>query len=236
MHYHQEILILIKKHSGQGTKHTDLDSYLGNTNFRYPITVPLLRKILKEWSLQHKTISGEKLSSLISSLLNGTSSTEKKVGGLLLDYFPAQRTEISPNIYHEWLEHVQGWNEIDSLCQGHFTAEEMFRNWSEWKKLLTQLSKSDAIEKRRAALVLLVTPALTSGDEKLSELSLEIIERTKHEKDILITKAISWLLRCMIKYQRPVVEAYIKEHLISLPKIAVREVTTKLVTGKKQRY
>ncbi|HVD97256.1 MAG TPA: DNA alkylation repair protein [Cytophagaceae bacterium] len=232
---HQELLTLIKQHSGKGTQHTELDAYLGTSHFRYPINMPTLRKLLKTWASEHKEIKPAELATLISSLLEGESSTEKVTGGLLLDYFPAQRKQLKPALYDEWLNHVEGWSEIDALCQGHFTPEEMLEHWNEWKKTITQLSKSKNIEKRRGAMVLLVTPALQSGDEKFSTLALELFERTKHEKDILITKAISWLARCMVKHQRKALEEYLAEHKDSLPKIAVRELMVKLETGKKTK-
>lgn len=230
---HQELLRLIKDNSGQGTKHTELDAYLGNSNFRYPINIPTLRKLVKSWAFEHKDISAEALTDLIGSLVQGESSTEKIVGGLLLDYMPTQRKQLKPTLYEEWLDHIEGWSEIDSLCQGHFTPEEMLEKWPAWKKTIVKLSKSKNIGKRRASMVLLITPALNSGDERFSELSLELIERTKHEKDILITKAISWLVRCMVKHQRKVLVEYLEEHKDTLPKIAVREVMVKLETGKK---
>jgi 3-methyladenine DNA glycosylase AlkD len=67
----------------------------------------------------------------------------------------------------------------------------------------------------------------------LSETALMIVDKLKDEEKILITKAISWLLRSMVKYNRDAVEAYIKHHASSLPRIALRETLVKLETGKK---
>lgn len=47
--FHQEILNLIQQQAGKPTQHTFLDGYLGNSNPRYPINVPTLRKIAKSW-------------------------------------------------------------------------------------------------------------------------------------------------------------------------------------------
>jgi|GEM_PF-6222313 len=46
---HQELLDEIIKASGKATKHTFLDSYLGNSNPRYPISNPKLRNVAKTW-------------------------------------------------------------------------------------------------------------------------------------------------------------------------------------------
>lgn len=53
------------------------------------------------------------------------------------------------------------------------------------------------------------------------------------EKHVMITKAISWLLRSLIKYHKNEVTVYLKKNSLTLPKIAVREVRRKLETGKK---
>jgi 3-methyladenine DNA glycosylase AlkD len=70
-------------------------------------------------------------------------------------------------------------------------------------------------------------------DEDMSSVAFKCIERLKSEKHVMITKAISWLLRSMIKHYRKEVTDYLKKNSDTLPKIAVRETTRKLETGKK---
>jgi len=62
---------------------------------------------------------------------------------------------------------------------------------------------------------------------------LKNVEKLKTEKDVLITKAISWVLRSMILTNPEVVREYLEKNKDSLPRIALREATTKLLTGKK---
>ena len=49
---------------------------------------------------------------------------------------------------------------------------------------------------RRAALVLLTAPVRSSDDPCFRELAFEVIERTQHERSILLTKAISGSVSC----------------------------------------
>jgi 3-methyladenine DNA glycosylase AlkD len=72
-----------------------------------------------------------------------------------------------------------------------------------------------------------------SDDARLSDLSFALIERLKGERDILITKAVSWLLRNLTLRHKQEVAAYLKANGASLPPIAVRETTRKLKTGTK---
>jgi 3-methyladenine DNA glycosylase AlkD len=231
--HHKEILALIKARSGKGTQHTDLDSYLGNSHPRYPIAVPVLRTIARAWMLEHKSMSHVELSNVLSSLAAGKSGTEKSMVGTLLDYATAEQKGFSPKLLDEWLGHLIGWAEVDSLCTGKYSATEVPRNWKAWQPLLRKFSKSDNIQKRRASIVLLCSPLSKASSPALAETGFENIDRLKHEKEVLITKAISWLLRSMIKHHRTQVEDYVNENLDSLPKIAIRETLQKLKTGKK---
>ena len=72
-----------------------------------------------------------------------------------------------------------------------------------------------------------------SDDSRLSKLAFEQIENLKSEKEILITKAVSWLLRALVKFHQKEVFQYLEKNKDSLPKIAYREALSKALTGKK---
>ncbi len=233
--YHQEILSLITNHSGTPTQHTYLDSYLGNTHPRYPINVPTLRKIAKEWMNDHCDLKHKEFSTLISSLVRGESSTEKCFTGILLDYSTPDQRQFNPKLFVQWLNHIKGWAEVDALCTGIYSVTQITSQWKVWKPILVQLSKSDNINKRRASIVLLCSPLRSTIDNKLATLALENIERLKGEREILITKAISWTLRSMEKHYKKILTRYIQDNKETLPKIAVRETLMKLKTGIKNK-
>ena len=217
------------------TQHTFSDRYLGNSHPRYSIDVPALRKIARTWMKSHAMLSHKAFTILLTSLVKGRSSTEKCMAGILLDYSAADQRKFNPKLFNHWLDHLEGWAEVDSLCTGDFMVTEIPHNWIAWQSLLDKLSKSKNINKRRASLVLLCSPLRNHHDEKLVALALEIIERLKHEKDIRITKAISWVLRTMEKHYRIILTQYIDMNMESLPKIAVRETMIKLKTGTKNK-
>ncbi len=231
--YHAAILLRVQENSGQPTKHTFSDGYLGNVNPRYPIAVPALRRIAKDWSKANSQLSASLFQELVTSLIHGKSSTEKSLAGILLDYAaPAQRT-FDPQCFDEWLDHLHGWAEVDSVCTGNYTIAAIPTNFPAWKKLLVRLSKSKNINKRRASLVFFCSPLRHSGDVRLASTALGNIDRLKHEREILITKAISWVLRSMVKYHKKRVHEYVRRNKSELPAIAVRETMTKIKTGKK---
>ncbi|MBU0546548.1 DNA alkylation repair protein, partial [Patescibacteria group bacterium] len=125
------------------------------------------------------------------------------------------------------------WSQVDSLCQSVFSVEDMTENWDKWQKILVSFSKDKNINKRRASLVLLTAPVRQSTNTEFSELAFMLIDRLKNEKGILITKAISWLLRDMVKNHKNEVATYLERTQNELPKIAFRETKRKLETGRK---
>jgi 3-methyladenine DNA glycosylase AlkD len=233
--FYQEILHLIKENSGTGTAHTFSDSYLGNSHPRYPISAPVMRRIGKEWMRCHKTITAVQFTDLLTSLIEGVSSTEKVMAGILMDCATKDQRNVHPKMFDQWLDHLEGWAEVDSLCTGEFTITSIPADWKKWKPVLNKFAKDKNIHKRRASLVLLCSPVRYVRDDEVADVALKNIDRLKHEREVLITKAISWLLRSMVKNFKPAVALYVKQNKESLPKIAVRETLTVLKTGKKTK-
>lgn len=231
--HHKILLDLIKGNSGTPTQHTYLDSYLGNSHPRYPINSPTLRLIGKEWMRDHRALPSKDFVNVLTSLAEGKSATEKFMVGVLLDASRKEQRKFNPRVFDSWLDHLEGWAEVDTVCTGAYTITEIPEQWDVWEKLLTKFSKSKNINKRRASLVLLCSPLSKHTDERLVHTALTNISSLKSEKEILITKAISWLLRSMIRHHRRSVSDFVKANMDTLPKIAIRETLRKLDTGRK---
>jgi 3-methyladenine DNA glycosylase AlkD len=177
----------------------------------------------------------QRISELLTSLIKGKSSTEKMAAGMLLGYSPIHLRQFNPALFDKWLDELKGWAEVDAVCTGSYTITEIPKQFEAWKKILTAFSKSKVIEKRRASLVLLCSPISKNEDDRILQVAFENINRLKDEKEVLITKAISWLLRSAVKYHKKEVERFVTLNSDSLPKIAVRETLVKLKTGKKTK-
>lgn len=233
--YHQEILKAIKVETKENPyyyRHSP-KSYDGHNDLTYPLNKAARKKITKKWLKKHPQLSQVEFINLLNSLYKGKSSDEKSIAGTIIGDSAKLRKQVDPQNLDRWLNNLQGWSQIDSLCQSNFTADDLLLNWNKWKKLIKNFSKNSNINKRRASLVLLVKPVRTSTDKRFADLALETIGKLKTEKDILITKAISWLLREMIKNHRNLVKPYLEKNINSLPKIVIRETKNKLKTGKK---
>jgi 3-methyladenine DNA glycosylase AlkD len=232
---HQEIIdgieSLVKKNNIPLEK--DGLRYIGTTKPVYFIRTADIRRMYKEFTSRHPDMTVSELVELLDSLSLARTYNEYSAIGLLLEAYPGLRATIDPRCLEGWLEHAEGWAEVDVICQLNFTAREMLANWDAWSSLLARFTGSENIHKRRASLVLLTKPLRESADPRLSQAAFANVEALKGEKHILITKAVSWILRSLIKHHREEVEQYLAENAPTLPKVAVREVRNKLQTGKR---
>lgn len=229
---HKHVLAVIQKGARPGGAHGE--SYLSSAHKFYNVSVPARRKIAKDWLRAHKDLAPKEFMAVLDSLFEGASHEEKTIAALMLSYAPKLRALFGPKEIDRWLDHLQGWAEIDTLCQNVFTAEELLADWPAWKKLIEKLARDKNINKRRAALVLLTGPTHYSDDARFADLAFASIDRLKSEKEIILTKAVSWLLRSMVMQHKKEVARYVAANADSLPAIAVRETRTKLKTGTKK--
>ena len=189
----------------------------------------LAKKIFKE-----NQLNSDDIIHLLNSLYqHGTSYTEIVIGPMILSLSPQTLKSFDPKNLDLWLNYTHGWAENDVLCQSNYTADILLSNWSEWQKILKEFNQSSNINKRRASLVLLTKSLRQSDDPRLSKLAFANVEHLKGETDILITKAVSWILRSLVAFHKDEVLKYLEANKDSLPKIAYRETLSKALTGRK---
>lgn len=231
--HHKKVLEVIISLSGDESATEFSDAYVGTSHPRFAINAPTLRQIAKEWAKENKEMSMEDFAVMLTSMIEGKSATEKIMAGILMDAASKKQRQFSPGYFKNWLNHVEGWAEVDALCTGTFMVTEVHRAWPEWKKLILTFAKDKNIHKRRASLAILCSPIRKSKNADMAATAFIIIQTLKGEKHILITKAISWLLRSMTGLYKDEVAAFVDAHEHSLPKVAIRETRIKLLTGKK---
>jgi len=232
--YHKEILKEVKKYSGLEIPNNEGFGlkYVGTNKPSYHLNTKDTRQIAKDFVNIHQFELNQYIK-LLDSLYFGETYDEINIAAKIIEFSSEFKKQFDINYLDIWLENVHGWAETDTLCQMAFTDQDLLSNWSNWQKLIKKLSTDKNVNKRRASLVLLTKPVRLSADPRFSVLAFENIDKLKSETDILITKAVSWLLRALIKNHQQEVSQYLEKNRDSLPKIAVREVSTKLLTGKK---
>jgi 3-methyladenine DNA glycosylase AlkD len=231
---HQQLLKKFSKLESTNKKEMEwVKKYLGTDKTCQGIAFKDMNAIATALTKENN-FTEEKLIDLLNSLYtNGSSFTELAMAASLLGRHQKIKENMDLSNVDNWLNYTHGWAEIDMLCQSNFTAKEVLNRWTEWKKLLEKFVKDENISKRRASLVLLTKPLRQSDDPQLSKLAFEQVEKLKHEKDILITKAVSWILRALVKFHKDEVLVYLKENKETLPSIAYREALSKALTGRK---
>jgi 3-methyladenine DNA glycosylase AlkD len=209
------------------------DSYGGSGRPFLNVSGPDRRRVIKAWLARHRTTPEAELLALADSLFEGETHEERTLGALMLQASPRARRAATPARVDGWLGQLNGWAEIDTLSASVFGPTDLGADWPAWRDLIERLGRDANINKRRAALVLLVTPTRASDDVRFRDLGFATVERLKGEREILITKAVSWLLRAMSPRHASEVEAYLDAHSAQLPAVAVRETRAKLRTGRK---
>jgi 3-methyladenine DNA glycosylase AlkD len=199
----------------------------------YRISVPNERRLARQWLSADRGRPPEQLSRTVRSLLAGRSYEEKTLGCMIMKERRDVRAEIAPSEVVAWLDDLRGWAEVDSLCQSVFSAEELLSGWAAWRAAILAMSKSDNANKRRASLVLLTGPVHQSNDDRLLKTALRVLDQVIADRDPLVTKAVSWLLRALSGNHPEAVVAYLARHGADLAPVALRETRTKLKTGTK---
>lgn len=231
--HHRHILTQIQAAEPGRGQTTQRPEHQGAARKWYGLKNDQRRRILLDFCAANKDLSFDDWLALIDSLYHGESYEERCAPQTLFRKYLRYRRQLPLAQLDAWLGRLDGWAEIDSTCQTVFTDKDLLADWDGWSALLKALADDANINKRRAALVLLTAPISQSDDSRILELSLELIDRLKSEKDKRITKAISWLLRKGIKQHREAIAAYLEANTDSLPAIAIRETRKKLLTGKK---
>lgn len=232
---HLEILNKLEKYKDSGDKKTNewVQHYLGSNKPTLGIASKEMQRLAKE-VVEENNFDEKSLVELLNSLYSkATTFAEIDIAARILAVVPNIRKNLEPEVLDYWLNFTHGWAEDDLLCQSNFTSQELLGNWSKWEKLLIKFSIDENVNKRRASMVLLTKSLRESDDRRLSELAFAQVEKMKWEQDILITKAISWLLRSLVKFHKDEVLDYLEIKKESLPKIAYREAYKKATTGRK---
>lgn len=235
MEIYSEALRMIERLPGKGDSKEKawVQKYLGSNKPTRCVKTGDMKKMAKIL-LKENDLSKNDFWKLIDTLYSRAKTFEEidlaaKLIGIKKDY----REKIDLKKLGGWLTFTHGWAECDCLCQSNFEAKEILKRWDEWKTDLLKLNKSKNIQQRRASLVLLCKALRHSNDERIVDLVIDLVDNLKQEKEILITKAVSWVLRSMYKYHKERLVKYLNINKDNLPKIAYREALNKVLTGKK---
>jgi len=197
----------------------------------YGVRVPDLRRLSSEWQRVHKGISRDDLLAMVEALWVGESYEERSMAIELLGRNKRIISDLTWDHFDRWRHLVDNWGLDDGLATsifGPWVAADLPGRLS----YLPALVGDPVVWSRRLGLVATV-PLNRSASTAQPDLTFMLIDRLKAERHLMITKAVSWALRTLIKLYPDRVAAYLDDNQDVLPSHAVREVRNKLETGLK---
>jgi 3-methyladenine DNA glycosylase AlkD len=196
------------------------------------VRMPNLRRIARDWKKEHKEIDRGELMLLVEALWQAESQEQRVLALELLRAYPGQVESLLWDHFERWRGLVDNWGLTDGLGSCILGPWIIADPGSRLGHLRDLIADTDHWS-RRLALVATVPINRGHAGMTIPELTLELIDRVKHERDPMITKAVSWALREMTKTHPDQVAGYVKQNRGLLAAHVVRDVGNKLRTGLK---
>jgi len=198
----------------------------------YGVRVPRLREIARNWWRAHRKIARDDLLAIVEALWAGGSREERQLAIFLLERYKRWIPDLTWTHFDRWRRDLDNWETTDGMAQWVFGRWLLADPAARLHHLHDLIADADVWSRR---LALVATVWLNRGRKDLSfpDLTLELVDRVKDERQPMITKAVSWALRGLIPKHPKQVAAYLDANREMLPAHAVREVDNKLRTGLK---
>ncbi|RPI22658.1 MAG: DNA alkylation repair protein [Acidobacteria bacterium] len=197
----------------------------------YGVRTPDLRKIVRSWVQTHRHTPWPEVLSLVESLTCAPSQEERALAIVLLQSNPGRIPELEWDHFDRWRKLLDNWALTDGLGTIAFGPWIKADAASRVARLSFLIREPD-VWSRRLALVATV-PLNRDRRTALPDLSLALVDQVKHEREPMVTKAVSWVLRELTKTHRDRVFDYVEKNRRLLAPLAIRETENKLRTGLK---
>jgi 3-methyladenine DNA glycosylase AlkD len=132
------------------------------------------------------------------------------------------------NLLAGWMKDASGWAMVDTLCCEALAP--LLKNYPELADKTGTWPRSRNLWMRRASLVAFCVP-VRHGE--LSERAFNHAAALLEDRDPMVVKAESWLLRSATKHFKSEVESFLRSHESEMAPLILREVRTKMATGRK---
>jgi 3-methyladenine DNA glycosylase AlkD len=198
----------------------------------YGLRVVDIRKITRTWQRAHQAVSPEDLLSLVEAMWDGESREERMVALELLQQYPRWIPDLTWARFECWRRDLDNWELTDVLGVA-VLGPWVLGDPDTRAEHLWDLVADEDVWSRRLALVSTIGLNRARKNVSFPALTLELIDQVKEERHPMISKAVSWMLRDMIKEHPDQVVGYLDENRDVLAAQVVREVSNKLKTGLK---
>lgn len=191
-----------------------------------------LRREVRAWLAEHRDWPFERVVELAELFWSAAvAERDDETPIELIGLSRRQIPHLPWSFFERWRKPLCTWHDTDGLgiyVFGPWLAADVKPR----SRYLEKLIAAREICSRRLALVGTVT-LNRRLETAIPELTLKLVDAVAHEREPLITKAVSWALRELTKTHRQLVAGYVEANRERLPALAVREVRNKLRTGLK---
>ncbi len=137
------------------------------------------------------------------------------------------------DIYEKWTkEYVHGWDQCDQFCS-RVTTPMLIKYPELYDKLLEWSDESD-FNVKRISLVS-ITGSTTTVVLEFDKV-IRIVDKLKNDEDILIQKAVGWILKCCYKEYPKQLEAYLLANHTTLSRVIFRYSLEYMPKDKKDKF
>ncbi len=198
----------------------------------YGVRIPKLRQIAKDWYKQNKDLNLKSFIELFSVLWKDKSREERTIAIELLNFYKEHIPNISKQSINDWIKSLDNWEETDGFAL-YLVGRWMLSDMDKLQGYLWELIEDENVWLRRVAVVATIEFNDWKNDKANPELTFKLIDVVKEDKHPMITKAVSWAIRTLIKEHKDEVATYMEKNSSVLAKHVVREVNNKLTSGLK---
>lgn len=196
------------------------------------VTNPNSKIVLKELKTQTKKFSGRERIDLAKELCK-TNIFECQ--HIALEYLGKDKkalAELTSKDLDEFNQNMDNWVSVDCFA-GYLVGYAWREGIISTKKVKSFLNSDDFWSRRIAVVSTVALNQKARGGTGDAKKTIEICELVIDDHQDMMNKALSWVLRELAKVDSEPVEKFLSKHKSRLHPRVIREVTSKLETGKK---
>ena len=196
-----------------------LQHYVGSPVPVRGMSVPQMRAIVAAFRKEHPDITAKELNALAAALRKGAFFEEKALAVSLLEEYPRILDAASWRLLDRWVDDSVGWGMCDGIGAGPI-ATMVHGDPAKFREILAW-TKSPNLWRRRVALYAL--RAYVAAKEL--DRPFRLIERLLCDEELWVQRAVgTWLRECW-KRDRRRTEAFLRKHVLGLPKVVITVAT-----------
>lgn len=195
-------------------------------------SVPQMRSVVRQYSTVLKDAPAAEVRAVAERLVKGGGAEARQVAWELIARRKDLRSSLTCAQVEAFGQGNDNWASVDGFSmsiagpawkQGLITDADVMR-WAKsaspwWRR--TALASAVSLNRR------------TSGSTGDAPRTLRVCQALAADKHPLVIKAVSWALRSVIYHDAAAVRAFLDDHQAVLAPLVLREVRTKLTTGRK---